>query len=52
MSDKQAADQARRASNIEVGDLVLLSTQLSLVEIFPWKVETSLCWTISSYQGS
>ena len=35
MSDKQAANRARRAFNIEVGDLVLLSTRYLSLRFFP-----------------
>ena len=41
MSDKQASDQARRASNIEVGDLVLLSTFYLSLRSSPGKLKPS-----------
>ena len=39
MSDKQAADQVRRVSDIEVGDLVLLSTRYFLLRSSPGKLK-------------
>ena len=39
MSDKQATDQAKRASNIEVSDLVLLSTRYLSLRSSPGKLK-------------